>query len=406
MPTFLYEGRREQTGEQVHGVREAASHTTLGQDLLSEGILLTNVQQQKQDTGGSSFFSVLGGRVTPLDRALFARYLGMMLRSGLDIKRAMLALGEQTTNKTMKAAIGAVYQDIERGQTLSDSMSAFPKVFTPLFVSFVRVGETTGRLQESLIILAEQLQKEYELKRTVRGAMMYPIVIIVALFSVGFAMMVFVLPRLAEVFKGFNVELPLTTKILLGMGEFMGQYWLLVLFALLVLAATIWILLRIKAVKEAVLNALLFIPIIGPIMKEINVAHFCRNLSSLLGSGVSFVEAVNLLGTNTTHPRYAKIIFDAEQEIRQGKPFSSFLVNFPHLFPALVLNVIKVGEETGELDKVLGETATFYESEVDQTMKNLTSIIEPVLMIVIGLAVGALAISVISPIYSLVNVIG
>lgn len=405
MPMYSFQGRRETTGEVVSGVREAASHATLGQDLLTEGILLTRFQEKKQSQPTVTLWSSLFSRIPLLERVLFARYFALMLRAGLDVKQALAALSQQTRNKAFKAALESVEQSIDRGSTLADSMAAFPQAFTSIFVSFVRVGETTGRLQESLTVLAVQLQKEYDLRRAVRGGLMYPAVILTALVAVAFAMLVFVVPKLADVFEGFNVELPLTTRILIAAGDFFASYWYIVILGMVAGAIGAWSLMRVKAVKEYLQHFLLFTPIIASIVQQVNLARFTRNLSSLLKSGVAFVEALDILGTNTPHASYAKVFSAAKEHVKQGKLLSDFLSGYTRLFPPIVVNVIKVGEETGALDEVLQEIALFYESEVDQMMKNLTSIMEPILMIAIGLAVGGLAVSVISPIYNLVNVI-
>ncbi len=405
MPIYSFEGRKERSGEIVNGMREAASHPALGQDLLTEGILLTRYEEQKQTAPGASLLSAIINRVPIIEKLLFARYFALMLRAGLDVKRALAALEQQTRSKPMRTALQAVYQGVERGQTLAESMTAYPNIFSLLFISFVKVGEATGRLQQSLEILAQQLEKSYDLRRAVRGGMLYPLVIISALVAVGVAMMIFVIPKLIEVFKGFNVELPLPTRVLIAVSNAFSSYWYLFLAGAVGIGMGSWSLLRVPAIKAAVMHWLLYTPIIGPIMQKVNLAQFSRNLSSLLKSGVSFIEALSILGGNTPHPSYAKVFMAAREHVKQGKILSDFLTDFPRLFPPLVTNIIKVGEETGALAEVLNEVALFYEGEVDQTMKNLTSIMEPVLMVAIGLAVGALAISVISPIYNLVNVL-
>ena len=405
MPIYSYQGRREKSGEAVSGMREAQSHAQLGQDLLQEGVLLTRYELKKQTSPGATLLSSIFNRVPVLERLLFARYFALMLRAGLNVKQALEVLAEQSRSKPMRVAIQAVGQSVNRGTNLSDSMIAQPLAFPRLFVSFVRVGETTGRLQESLEVLSQQLQKEYNLKREVRGALLYPAVILSALVAVGFAMLVFVIPKLADVFEGFDVELPLATRILLGIGSFFEVYWWLVILIMIVMAASAILLWRVASVRNNIMHGLLFVPVIGSIMQQINLARFTRNLGSLLRSGVSFVEALGILGENTPHESYALVFRGGQEHVKKGKFLSEFLVDFKRLFPALVVNVIKVGEETGALDEVLIEIAHFYEDEVDQVMKNLTSIMEPILMIVIGLAVGALAVSVVSPIYDLVNVI-
>ncbi|MFH1354372.1 MAG: type II secretion system F family protein [bacterium] len=405
MPIYSFEGRREKTGELVQGLREATSHATLGQDLLSEGVLLTRYMQRAQRLPGATLFSSLFNRVPVLERALFARYFALMLRAGLDIKRSLVALEQQTRSKPMKVALKALYSDIERGKGLAESMQMFPNAFPPLFVSFVQVGEATGRLQESLEVVAQQLQKEYELGRAVKGGLMYPLVIVVALVAVAIAMMFFVVPKLVEVFEGFDVALPLPTRILIGLSDIFQSFWPFIFVGVLVLLAGMWGAMRLSSVRATVLHGLLLTPVLGPIIQKINLARFARNLSSLLASGVSFIKALEIMGANTPHPSYARVLVAAREHVKQGKELSNFLEDFKRLFPPIVTNIVKVGEETGALDEVLSEIALFYEGEVDQTMKNLTSIMEPILMILMGLAVGALAVSVISPIYDLVNVI-
>lgn len=403
MPRFEYQGREEKSGTLVAGQREAASHAALGQQLLSEGILLTRYQEARISalTRWQGYIT----HVPVLERVLFARYFALMIRAGLDVEQALVALSEQTHNKVMRAAINGVATAVERGETLAAGMQSYPHAFPVLFVSFIRVGEATGRLQESLEILAKQMQKEYEMRRAVRGGMLYPAVIVAALIAVAFAMLVFVVPKLADVFSGFNVELPLMTRLLLATGTFFAGYWWFVIIMGVVVAFGVWGLMKIAAVKNAFMQMWLYVPIIGSIMRQVNLARFARSLSSLLASGVTFVEGLSILGTNTPHASYARVFLAGAEHVKKGKLLSEFLQETPRLFPPLIVNIIKVGEQTGSIADVLLEVATFYEGEVDQVMKNLTSIIEPVLMVVIGLAVGALAVSVISPIYNLVNVI-
>lgn len=405
MPVYVFEGRREQTGELVAGVREAASHAALGQDLLSEGVLLTRYALKSQPQGGASFVLTLLKRVPVIERAQFARYFALMLRAGLDVKRALAALAQQARSRGLKQALESVTHDIERGRTLAEAMQPFPYAFPPLFISFVHVGEMTGRLQESLEVLALQLDKEYQINRTVRGGLLYPAVIIVVMVAVAVAMMFFVVPKLVEVFEGFNVELPLPTRILIATSDFFQAHWLWLLLGGVFGVAGLVVVLRLQSVRAVLWHWLLFTPVIGPIIKKVNLARFSRNLSALLQSGVSFLNALALLGSNTTHPTYAQVLAQAREHVKQGRELSVFLERYTRLFPPVVVSVVRVGEETGSLAEVLKETALFYEGEVDQTMKNLTSIMEPVLMVLVGLAVGALAVSVISPIYDLVNVI-
>ncbi len=404
MPSFTFTGRNQHTGEVVTGKREAPTHSALGQDLFQEGILLTSYEQEEQKKLLSLSLNIFS-HVPVLERVLFTRYFALMLRAGLDMKSALATLKKQTKNRTLMNSIQSVLEGVEKGKTLAASMRPFPSAFPDLFVSFVEVGEATGTLQETFEVLSAQLQKEFELRRAVRGGMLYPIVIISALVAVGAAMMIFVVPKLVEVFKGFNVELPLMTRLLIGTSSFLSSYWYIVLAVVLLAAFGIWRGMKVPSIRMQVSRAMLYAPVIGRITKDVNIARFSRNLGSLLVSGVAFTDALEILGNNTPHMVYADVFQKAGAHVKQGKILSDFFQQYPKLFPPLVVNIMGVGEQTGELAEVLKEVASFYEGEVDQTMKNLTSIMEPVLMILIGLAVGGLAISIISPIYSLVNVI-
>jgi type IV pilus assembly protein PilC len=404
MALYTFTGRNEYTGELISGKREASSHSGLGQDLLKEGVLLTSYEKDKQNKL-SFIVQGLFSRVPILERVLFTRYFALMLRAGLDMKSSLATLQTQTKNHALASAIQEVVHGVESGKGLAASMRPFPRAFPNLFISFVEVGEATGTLQETFEVLSEQLQKEFELRRAVMGGMLYPIVIISALFSVGVAMMIFVVPKLVEVFEGFNVELPLVTRILIATSSFFSHYWYLVILMMVIAGVSIWQVMKITSVHTQFMRMLLYTPIVGRITKDINIARFSRNLSSLLVSGVAFTEALGILGNNTPHLIYADVFRKAETHVKQGKTLSDFFKQYKNLFPPLVVNIMGVGEQTGELSAVLKEVASFYEGEVDQTMKNLTSIMEPVLMILIGLGVGALAVSIISPIYSLVNVI-
>lgn len=403
MAQFRYKGTNDRTGEHVTGMREAGSHAELGQDLMREGVLLTSYTEVKKRRGIT--INAIFERVPVLERVLFARYFALMLRAGLDVKNALGTLANQTKNATLARSIAGVIESIEKGKTLSESMRPYPKAFPTLFVSFVGVGEATGKLQETLEILSQQLQKEFELRRAIQGGMMYPIVIITALFAVGTAMMIFVVPKLVDIFSGFNVELPLMTRILLGTSTWISSYWYIALTIVVVVVVGFRMIGKTVSGRMLIGKVLLASPVIGPIIRQINIARLSRNLSSLLSSGVAFTEALLIMGNNSANPVYGAVFLGAEEHVKKGKLLSEYFAQYKKLFPPLVVSIMSVGEQTGELAEVLKEVASFYEGEVDQTMKNLTSIMEPVLMILIGLAVGALAISIISPIYSLVNVI-
>lgn len=334
-------------------------------------------------------------------KIFFVQQLTVMLQAGISLSIALKTLSQQSESKSLKSIVQGLQQTVEKGNTLSKGLELYPKIFNDLFVNMIRAGESSGKLEEVLKELYIQMKKDHEIVSKVRGAMIYPAIVIAMMGAIGVIMMVYVIPSMTSVFKEMNVALPLPTRILIFISDFLVAQGIWVLIAVILLAGLF--LRTIKTSKGKILfhKTLLKTPIAGQIIKKINLARFCRTLSSLLKTDIPIVQSFEITSKVLGNVIYKKALIDSIEKIKKGVRISESLNSYQDIFPPVVLQMISVGEETGELDNILIESALFYEEEVNQTMTNLPSIIEPVLMVILGIGVGAMAVSVILPMYTL-----
>ena len=403
MPKFTYTAR-DQKGQVKNGVLNAISKSSLAKTLRDQGLLLTNAvsDEEKKKVSLAKGSSIFGG-VPVVDRIMFTRNLQVMMKSGLSIMRALDILEKQTPSKSFRQTIGNIRHSIEKGTVLATSLEAYPKIFSPFYVSMIKVGEVSGNLEKVLDELAIQMKKDRELMVKVRSAMMYPSVVLLTMLAVVVMMLTFVLPKLTDIFKDFQVELPITTKLLISFSDMLQSYGLFVVLGGGILTALMVFYSRTKGGREKIHAFNLRLFILGPILKKINLARFSRTMGTLLRSGIPIVEALSITGDVLGNVHYKKVMQDASNKIKKGIKLVSILEENKKLFPPLTTQMVMVGEETGTLDNILEDIADFYESEVTETMNNLSSILEPVLMVLLGLGVGTVAVSIISPIYSLME---
>jgi type IV pilus assembly protein PilC len=329
-----------------------------------------------------------------------------MLRAGLALTRALSVSERQTTNVSLKGILGSVQEDIQKGKPFHESLKAYPKAFSRLYVSMVRAGEEGGTLAEALQTISLQLERSSTLRKKIRGAMIYPIIVVLAMVTIGILMMIYVVPTLSATFKELNVPLPLTTQIIVGLSDFLSTHTILALGSVIGTITGFVAVYRTSFGRVAVEWTLMRLPIIGNLVKETNAARTARTLSSLLRSGVDVVAAFSITGDVIQNTFYKKVIADAAAHVEKGKPMSEDFMHNTHLYPVLVGEMIAVGEETGQISQMLEEVANFYELEVERKTKDLSTVIEPILMLVIGAAVGFFALAMISPIYSISDSIG
>lgn len=342
-------------------------------------------------------------RVGMKEKIMFTKNIAGMLEAGISISRALEILAKQTSNKYFQGIIKNIEDIISKGGTFSDGLAKHPKIFSPLFVSMVRAGEESGGLVESLREIGSTTEKSFELNRKIKGAMMYPTVIISAIIIIGILMMIYVVPTLTKTFKDLGTELPPTTKLVVGISDFMSSNPLLLLIIILGVSFGIWFALKLKKVKKMIDFIVPRIPVIGAIVKETYTARTARTLSSLIFSGIDITRAIEITKDVIQNYYYQELLDKAKDVVQKGGTLSSVFKENIKLYPIMLGEMVEVGEETGKLSKMLADIAVFYESEVDAKTKNLSTIIEPILMIFIGGAVGFFAVSMLQPMYSLVD---
>jgi type IV pilus assembly protein PilC len=329
-----------------------------------------------------------------------------MIKSGIAAPRALKIIAKQTKNKKFQDCVSDVAHQVESGKSLHEALEMYPKIFSHIFVSMIKVGELSGNLEKSLEYLGVQLEREADLKSKTKGAMIYPAVIVGAMVIMGFLMAVFVLPKLTATFKEFGGKLPLMTRIVVGLTDFMSNNSILAAVILFGGTAGIVYYARTESGGRLLDTLILRFPLISPIVKKINLARFARILSSMMKSGIAIVEGLNVSAEALGNSYYREAIGKAAEEVKLGKNITQALEKDERLFPVIVVQMLQVGEETGSLETILQQLAEHYEAEIDSTMRNISSIIEPILLLVIGAVVGVLALALISPIYNLSQNIG
>ncbi len=403
MPKFFYTAKNSVTGETSGGELEAKNEKDLAADLRAQGLILTS---HKEEAVASNiqikFFDRF--RSVPLkEKMTFTRNLAVMVSSGLTVSRAIHNLSIQTQNKTFKKILDSVNDDLQAGKTLSEGLAKYPTIFNELFVSMVYVGEVGGSLEEVLEILALQLEKENDLLSKVRGALIYPAVIVVAMIGIGILMLTYILPKITGVFKDMDVPLPATTQVIMAFSDFLIQHWLVSIIIVVIVIVAVKMFWSTAAGKRFFDFVFLHMPIVGGIIIKVNCARFARIHSSLLKSGVSVINALTIVSKTLSNVYYRVALAEAIVEIQKGVNLSVVIGRYPNIFPVLVPQIIEVGEETGKTEVVLQRLAEFYEEEVSQITKNMSSIIEPILMLLIGGGVGFFAVAMLQPMYSVLD---
>lgn len=393
-------------GVMDEGVRESDSHFTLAHELKNEGAIVLSIEEFKAPSGLQMNINLpFLNKVKLRDKIIFAKNLSGMLKAGLSMPKALLVLMDQAKNKYFKEIIDDIIKGIDKGESLSNGLLKYEKDFSSLFVSMIRAGEESGKLPASLLEISNNLEKIYNLQKKIKGAMTYPLVIVGAIILIGILMMIYVIPTLTGTFKEMGVPLPFTTRLIIGISDFLSENTLIFFTILLSFIILIIFLSRKEFFKKGFDSFILKIPVIGNIVKETNSARISRTMTTLLSSGVSVTRTLEITKDVVGSYKYKKTLDIALEDIKKGKPISETFKQNTYLYPSMVGEMMEVGEDTGDLSHMLLEIAEFYESEVDSKTKNLSTIIEPILMIFIGAAVGFFAISMLTPMYSLLDAI-
>jgi type IV pilus assembly protein PilC len=378
---------------------EAANLATAGHMLKDQGLLPTEITEQGKK-GASSFFSNMSF-ISLTEKIGFIQNLSVMLKAGISISRCLQILVKQTRNKKFQDILTDVYNQVQQGKGLSEALSKYPNVFPNIVTSMIKIGEMSGNLDKSLEYLTTQLEREADLKSKVRGAMMYPSVIMGAMVIIGVLMSIFVLPSLMSIFTEQSVELPLSTRIVIAISNFMSGHSVLAIGGMISIAVVSVLFFRTAVGKRTSSIISLNLFVVKGITKKINLARFARILSSMLKSGIPIVQGLEVVSESLDNVLYKDLLSKAAEDVRLGKPMAESLGKNEKLFPVLVQQMVAVGEESGSTQEILEQLAVHYEADVDDTLKNLASVIEPLLILVIGAIVGLLALSLITPIYSI-----
>jgi type IV pilus assembly protein PilC len=398
MKRYIYVARDKQ-GRKVTGQVEASNPQVAARLVREKGMVVVTIKPARSNL--AFLFSKARARITKGDIATFTRQLATMINAGLPITEALSILRLQA-KPSLRPVVSQILADVEGGKSLSGSMKPH-KVFSPTYIALIKAGETGGVLDKVLVRLADNLEKEQEFRSKVKGALIYPAIIVVGMIIVTTLMMIFVIPRLTALYEEFEAELPLATQILIGMSTFMVRFWWLLA---LIIGLAVWALVQYRKTNQGRIKTdelILKIPIFGELQRQIILTELTRTLALMVGSGVSILEGLSITAEVTSNVLISDALRNAAEQVEKGFPVAFSFARHPEAFPYILSQMIAVGEETGKMDEVLAKVSRVFEVESAQKVKTLTSTIEPVVMIFLGLGVGFLVISIILPIYNLTS---
>lgn len=397
MQTYVYTAHDTKTGQKITAEVEADSEASAAKLLVERGLTPLDIKPKVQKTSLGS----LRNRVPAKQKVLFSRQLSTLINAGLPLVQSLKSVGDQTHNAALKTIINGVISDVEGGGTLSDSLAKYPRVFDEVYVSLVAAGETSGTLDKSLERLANQQEKDAEIIAKVRGAMIYPILVLVVLAAVVIFMLTTILPQVQNLYASLpGAKLPFVTNILLSVAHFLIKFWWLLLLLLVVtgIFTTRWA--RTVSGKSTIDELKLHMWPLKDLFRKLYMARFARTGSTLVASGIPMIKMLNTTAKAVGNVHVAASIDKAAEQVRTGKNLSDSLKGDPN-FLELVPDMIRIGEQSGSLESMLNKTADYYEKEVDNQIKSISTIIEPALMVVVGVIALIVVAAVLLPIYSL-----
>ena len=398
MPIFKYVAKNKR-GENIKGKVEAISRQQAVSTLVGRDLFVIDVVPLGQE--GSALSKLTSSKIKFEELVNFTRQLSTMINAGLPLATALSILEEQSKSEMAKLT-GNLLKDIEGGLSFSEALAKHKENFSRIYVQLAKAGEVGGVLDSVLERLAETMEKEKDFKAKTKGAMVYPIIVVIAMLIVAVVMMVAVIPKLTAMYDDFGAELPGPTKALMALSDFFTKFWWLIatIFTGAFVALRFWN--KTPQGEKAINRFVLNLPIIGVLQQKIVLTDFTRTLSLLLGAGVSLLEALEIVADAIDSAVYREELKEANQQVERGVSLSSAIARYQD-FPPILHQMISVGEETGKMDEILGKISEYFEKESEYAVKNLTTAIEPMIMIVLGIGVGFMVISIIMPIYSLTS---
>lgn len=392
---------KKEDGTEEKRVIEAPSRFAVYEQVEKEGSAVLSLAEGAGFAAPAWLNVNLTSGVKFEERITFTKNLSAMLSAGLTLSRALSVIERQSSNKRLKQITAELQADVKKGEAFHEALMRHPNIFSKLFIAMTKAGEESGTLADSLKVVAKQMDRSYTLSRKIRGAMIYPCVILFAIVVIGVLMMIYVVPTLAATFQELKVELPTATKVMIAASDFMSHHVLIVFAILGAAILALLAFLRSKIGGTLVLMLSLRIPVIGTLVRETFSARAARSLASLLTSGVQMLNAIEITEEVVGDNMFGKVVREAGVRVKKGESLSAAFAEHAKLYPVFMGDMIAVGEETGKVADMLGQVAEYYETDVEDGTKDLSTIIEPMLMLVIGAAVGVFAVSMISPIYSL-----
>jgi type IV pilus assembly protein PilC len=402
MPTTYDYKVRDRSGNLITGQLVGDSETLVLQKLREQG--MTPVQVKKANAGVKMEINLRPGRVKLKDLAVFCRQFATMVNSGLPILRALAILADQTTSKELAKTLVVVRTDVEQGASFSGALAKHPKAFNDLFIAMVKAGETGGVLDDVLLELADMIEEEVELRRRIKSAMTYPVVVVILVLLIMAAMLLFIVPQFETIYATLGGKLPLPTQVLLGASRILRTYWWMV--ALLAIAGR-WGFKRFKATPAGRLRVdslKIKVPVFGPLFHKVALARFSSTFGMLLKAGVPILQAMDIVKDTVNNKVLSRAVDDVKGSIREGESIAKPLARHA-VFPPMVVQMLAVGEETGAVDTMLAKVAQFYNQEVQATVDALTSLIEPLLIAFVGAGVGAAVVALYMPMFNIINLI-
>ena len=399
MKRFIFKAK-DKSGKVVTGEVEASNESQAARLVRGKGLLVLSIKKAVENP--LNLIKKFKDRITTNDVATFTRQFSTMVAAGLPITESLLILKSQAKG-SMGKVVSQILADVEGGESMSKAFMKHPTVFSPTYIALVKSGEAGGVLDTVLVRLADSLEKQQEFKGKVKGALIYPMIIIIGMIIVAFIMMIFVIPRLTSLYSEFNAELPLPTRILIGMSDAVITYWPI---TLAVVVGGIYAFQAYRKTKKGRLKTdeLAFrIPIVGQLSREVILTELTSTLSLMVGAGVSILEGLNITSEVVSNVVIGNALKDVSTQVEKGFPVSFAFAKHPDAFPFILSQMVAVGEETGKMEEVLNKVSHVFEVESDQKVKSLTAAVEPIVMVILGLGVGFLVIAIILPIYNLTS---
>ncbi len=399
MKTFSYEARDQASNKVVKATMQAESESAAGRLLIKQGFTPLGIKEQSGELG---LIAKISGRITTKDKVVFTRQLATLIGAGLPLAQSLHTALEQTQNKQLQSIIQEITASVEGGKTLSESFAKHPQVFDAVFIALVSAGELSGTLDESLKRVADQQEKDAAIASKIKGALTYPVIVLVVIFAVMGFMLFTVVPQVEKLYEDLNKQLPFITQVMVSTADFLLHFWWIVL---IVLGFGIYFGLQFLKTDSGITfkdNFKLNVPVFGKMFRKLYMARLTRTGQTLLSTGVSMLDMLRITGKSLNNTILEKSIVRASEKVKGGKPLSTALQAEDYIL-SLVPQMIKIGEQSGRIDEMMGKVAQVYEDELDEEVRNISTAIEPILMVVLAVVAGGMVGAILLPIYSLVN---